>query len=200
MSRAEREKWERVYGVPERVHGLEPTPFLVEAVRTLADSRAPTRRRALVLAMGEGRNAAFLASAGYVVDGIDISFAAVRKAKARVQSEGRSLHSVVADLDDFPLPVDRYDLVCVANFLARALFEPVARAVRPGGAIVWETFTRAHAAIGSPRNPAHLLGPGELRARFADFDLRRYREVILDDGGKRRAIASLFATRRPSSV
>ncbi len=198
MSRAEREKWDRVYAAPECLHGLEPTPFLVDAVCALAAGSAPAGRRALVLAMGEGRNAAFLASAGYSVDGIDISHAAVRKATTRVRGEGGTLRGVVADLDHYPLPIARYDLVCVVNFLARPLFEPVARAARPGGAIVWETFTGGHAAFGSPRSPAHLLGPGELRTRFGELDLRRYREVILDDGGKRRAIASLFAIRRPS--
>ncbi|MFN7951842.1 MAG: class I SAM-dependent methyltransferase [bacterium] len=190
MSRAERLKWERIYGTPDAVHGLEPTAFLVDAVRFVPPGRA------LVVAMGEGRNAAFLARAGFRVEGIDVSLAAVRKATERVRREGGNLVGVVADLDDFPLREARYDLVCVSNFLDRSLFEPIARAIRPGGALVWETFTRIHAAFGSPRSPAYLLDPGELRTRFADFELCRYRERILERDGKRRAVASLFATRQ----
>lgn len=190
MSRAERLKWERIYGTPDAVHGLEPTAFLVDAVRFVPPGRA------LVVAMGEGRNAAFLARAGFRVEGIDVSLAAVRKATERVRREGGNLVGVVADLDDFPLREARYDLVCVSNFLDRSLFEPIARAIRPGGALVWETFTRIHAAFGSPRSPAYLLDPGELRTRFADFELCRYRERILEHDGKRRAVASLFATRQ----
>ncbi len=212
MSRAERLKWERIYGTPDAVHGLEPTAFLVDAVRFVPPGRA------LVVAMGEGRNAAFLARAGFRVEGIDVSLAAVgmrpwepystRFVGHRVESGHLSFHvpvtiresahlvGVVADLDDFPLREARYDLVCVSNFLDRSLFEPIARAIRPGGALVWETFTRIHAAFGSPRSPAYLLDPGELRTRFADFELCRYRERILERDGKRRAVASLFATRQ----
>jgi SAM-dependent methyltransferase len=190
MSRAERLKWDRIYGSAERVHGTEPSPFLVESVAALAPGRA------LVLAMGEGRNAAFLARLGFEVEGIDISLAAARKACDRVRSEGGSLRAVVADLSEYPLPAGRYDLVCVLNFLDRTLFASVARSLRPGGAVVWETFTRAHARLGSPRNPAYLLDPGELRTRFAALAIERYREVVVESAGKRSAVASLFAKRR----
>ncbi len=194
MSREEREKWQRIYGREGLVHSSEPARFLVETTAALEPGRA------LVLAMGEGRNAAWLARRGWKVDGIDIAEHAVRKAAARVAAEGGSLAAVVADLSELPLPRTRYDLVCVLHYLERALFEPVRAALRPGGAIVWETFTRAHAALGSPRNPAFLLDPGELRSRFLDFDIRRYRELTLDEASGPRAIASLFAFREPRAL
>jgi SAM-dependent methyltransferase len=81
-----------------------------------------TPGRALVVAMGDGRNAAHLARLGFAVDGIDVSFEGARRALERIRAGGGSLGAVVADLDEFPLPTARYDLVAVQNFLNRRLF------------------------------------------------------------------------------
>ncbi len=193
MSRAERIKWDRIYAAPDRVPGAEPSAFLVESVAGL------TPGRALVVAMGDGRNAAHLARLGFAVDGIDVSFEGARRALERIRAGGGSLGAVVADLDEFPLPTARYDLVAVQNFLNRRLFRSLARAVRPGGHVVYETFLRAHGSSGGPRSTAHLLDPGELRIAFPGFEIERYREVRIEVGGRPGAVASLFA-RRPGSA
>ncbi len=191
MSRAERLKWDRVHAAAERTPAAEPSPFLVECVAGLPPGRA------LVVAMGTGREAAHLARHGFAVDGLDVSFEGARRAAARVRSIGGELRALVADLDDFALPEDRYDLVVVQDFLSRRLFPALARAVRPGGHVVYETFLRAHGSSAGPRSSAHLLDPGELRIAFPAFELQRYREVQLAFGAGRAAVASLFA-RRPA--
>lgn len=190
MSRAERLKWDRLHAAPGRSPAPEPAPFLVECVAGLAPGRA------LVVAMGTGREAAHLARHGFAVEGLDVSFEGARRAVARVRSSGGELRALVADVDDFPLPEERYDLVAVQDFLSRRLFPALARAVRPGGHVVYETFLRAHGSSVGPRSTAHLLDPGELRIAFPGFELWRYREVQVALGAGRAAVASLFA-RRP---
>jgi hypothetical protein len=64
-------------------------------------------------------------------------------------------------------------------------------ALRPGGVLVYETFTRAQAARGKPTNPAFLLEPGEL------IELVRPLEVLADREGdyEGRMVASVIARR-----
>ena len=42
------------------------------------------------------------------------------------------------------------------------LMAPLARALAPGGILVYETFAQGNEAFGKPSNPAFLLAPGEL--------------------------------------
>ena len=65
-------------------------------------------------------------------------------------------------------------------------------ALRPGGLLVYETFTREQARRGKPTNPAFLLEPGELRTLVAPLEILFEREG--DFEGK--MLASVIAARR----
>ena len=83
-----------------------------------------------------------------------------------------------------------FDVVVVVHYLHRPLFPQLLAALRPGGVLVYETFTAAQAARGSPTNPAFLLG----RASFADWSAARgagAREGDFDG----RMVASVVARR-----
>ena len=83
-------------------------------------------------------------------------------------------------------------LLVVTRYLQRDLFDSIRAAVIPDGVVVYETFTVHQRALGwGPTSPAHLLEPGELRARFDGFDILFYEEVIEPE-----AVARLVA-RRP---
>jgi hypothetical protein len=79
-------------------------------------------------------------------------------------------------------------LIVVVHYLHRPLFPSIVGALRPGGVLVYETFTRAQAARGKPTNPAFLLEAGELLtlvqpltaldAREGDFDGRMVASVV----------------------
>jgi len=60
--------------------------------------------------------------------------------------------------------------------LHRPLLPALAAAVRPGGFLVYKTFTSERTASGGPRRPEHLLRPGELPAAFAQMRVIRYEE------------------------
>jgi hypothetical protein len=66
-------------------------------------------------------------------------------------------------------------------FLEREMFSEVVKAVRPGGLLVYKTLTLAQLQLpGGPKNPAHLLAPGEL-LRLADgLRVLHYREEIAE--------------------
>ena len=160
--------------------GASVSPFVNEwlpKVVAAMDGR-PGPWRALDLAMGEGRHAIPLAEAGFVTYGVDLAVA--RLLNARRACAGRRLDILpwAADLDTYPLPAGRFDLLFCTRFLLRARWDDLKRSVRPGGFVMYETFTTGQIARGfGPSSPDHLLRPGELAAAFGDWLVMHSEEV-----------------------
>ena len=164
---------------------------------------------ALDLACGRGRIAFFLAKHGRRVTAVDWSAAALdileehapamKVSVRRIQNieEGRDvartgIDLLHADLETIELPANRYALILCLRYLQRTLFSQISQALRPGGVLLFETYTRAQLDFsGGPRDPAHLLLNGELRKAFPELDVVFYRELRAEQG-----IASL-AARKP---
>lgn len=155
-----------------------PSQFIVQWAAA-AKSRTSADRRALDLAMGRGRHALVLAEAGFRVFGVDVKLDAVRDAVSHASARGLVVRGWCADLTEYPLPQERFDLVVVSRYLQRDLFPSLGAAVAPGGMVLYETFTEAQRSLGrGPTSPDHLLKPGELRSRFERFQVLFYEEVL----------------------
>lgn len=142
--------------------------------------------------MGRGRHALVLARAGYRTFGVDIDVDAVRDAVTTAAAAGLGVAGWCADLTRHPLPEARFDLVVVTRYLQRDLFPALRATVRPGGVVLYETFTRAQRAFGvGPTSHDHLLEPGELRGQFEGFDVLFDEEVVAPE-----ALARVAARRR----
>ena len=122
-----------------------PRAFLIEHADLL-----PKQGLALDAAMGLGGNAGFLLERGLKVIGVDISEVAVRQAKARLPE----LMAVEADLTQFYLPDNTFDVIINFFYLQRDLWPQYVRALRPGGWLVLETLTHPRR-----RGGQHLLDP-----------------------------------------
>ena len=163
---------------------------------------------ALDLACGRGRNAIFLAEHGRPVTAVDWSQAALDLLEKRAQTlrlpvrriqrtedaqlARTGIDLVQADLENAQLGANRYFLIVCVRYLQRSLFSQICRALRPGGMLLFETYTKAQLDFsGGPRNPAHLLDKGELRRAFPELQTVFYRELRAEQG-----IASL-AARKP---
>jgi tellurite methyltransferase len=170
-----------------------PSTFVCEWIPRLVQSLPPSPR-ALDLAMGRGRHAMLLATSGFRTFGVDNHFDALKDAAGRASAAGVHLNMWCADLTNHPLPRERFDVVIVTRYLQRDLFTAIRDAVRPGGAVLYETFTEAQRAHGrGPTSPDHLLHTGELRSRFDGFDVGFYEEITAPD-----ALARIVA-RRPAN-
>ncbi len=154
-------------------HGeADPDPFLVQAAGAF-DLLAG--RRAGDIACGAGRHAAFLANAGFEVAAVDFSTQAV----ARAAEHSGAIRAVELDLEDpgADLGSEAFDLVCVFHFLHRPLFPALRRSVKPGGLLIYKTYTTDQLRFDwGPRDPRHLLEPGELLRELADWRVLRYEE------------------------
>jgi tellurite methyltransferase len=170
---------------------MSSSPFIVEWVERVRDG-AGEPRRALDVAMGRGRHALVLARAGYRTFGVDIRVDAVRDASTVAEAAGFGVAVWCADLTQYPLPDARFDLVVVTRYLQRDLFPALRATVKPGGVVLYETFTSAQRALGvGPTSPDHLLEPGELRNQFEGFELLFDEEVVAPE-----ALARVAARRR----
>jgi len=188
----DRQRWEAKYQTKAADAIRPPSGFLVEHLDQLP------RGRALDVACGDGRHAIHLARHGYAVDAIDIALSGLRRAREVLRRERLSVNLIQADLEDCPLPRDRYSVVINIRYLQRNLLPALKHALRDGGVIVFETFLADQASISRPSNPAFLLDRGELRRAFQDFDILFYEEGLFDSEGGQAFLARLLA-RRPTS-
>ena len=190
MSDAAKE-WDERYrqgpGMPE-----EPSALLVENRALL-----PTGGCALDIAMGNGRNALYLASLGFQVTGVDVSRVAVALCREKAERLGLAVKTVVADLEDYRLQVDAYVLVINFHYLQRSLAGPIVQALKRGGVLVFESFTIDQLQYGyGPKDPAFLVRPGELREMFAWLETLLYYEGVIEGDRGPKAVAQLIGRKR----
>ena len=183
------EKWDKKYQGEEFAYGKKPNVFLKKHLKSLEKGIA------LDLATGEGRNAVFLAKAGWKVDAVDISPVGVRKARRLAKEGGVRINFMQADLDFYAIAKEKYDLISVLYFWDRRLVPRLKKALKKGGRILFETYTFETLLLGleGPREAKYLLKSNELLRLFRDFRVLFYREGVFREGGKRKAIASLIA-------
>lgn len=189
-SDADRKRWDRLYSTKGYVFGKEPASFLKNHISFLPPGKV------LDIAMGEGRNAVFLAKADrrFSVDGVDISEVALRKAKRLAKENGVSVKTIIADLNSYKIPADSYQVILNFDYLQRSLIPEIKKGLKKRGIVVYENQT-----VDQLLNPGgeklrrdYLLKKGELKDLFKDFEILAYREI--NDGKEARA--SLIA-RKP---
>jgi len=183
MSLKDKEKWDNKYSGEEYINGKEPSSWLEENAGLLNSNG-----KALDLAGGEGRNSIFVASRGYQVTCMDISENGLQKAQALAREKNTKITTLLADLNNNSLPENEYDLVLCFNFLDRNMFSGIHQTLKPGGLLIYETFTLDYLKYSSFKKE-WVLEINELLHAFRDFRVLRYREVDEDP----KAFASLVA-------
>ncbi len=195
-----RSEWDEKYRLAGEASPGEPASIVRELLPLLP--RGP----ALDLACGAGRHTLLLAERGQHVTAVDQSSVALNKLEAASRAArlpvrrinawkkySRPIHQGIelleADLEGIELPEESFDLILNIRYLQRSLFPQMCLALRPGGVLLFETYTRAQLEFdGGPRNPVHLLESDELRTAFLALRVLFYRELRAGQG-----IASLVA-------
>ncbi len=192
-----RERWNERYG-RDGFAAFPPTPaaWLVEHEELLRDLADGHDARAIDVACGDGRNARYLAELGFSVEAVDVSDVAVAALRAAAAERGLSIDARALDLEHEPPASAAFDVVVCTNYLQRDLFAGLQAALRPGGLLLYETFSRAHVEeLGKAFNPAFVLDHNELLEAFAGLRVRHYREGVVDRHGSPRGVAGIVAQR-----
>jgi tellurite methyltransferase len=164
------EKWDRIYSQDEPGRQT-PAPILTENAFLL-----PPAGDALDLACGLGANAIFLAEHGLKVTALDISSTAVEKLNAYAGCRRLTIDARQEAVTPASLPYSAFDVIVISRFLDRSLNAAIIAALKPGGLLFYQTFTRLKVAAEGPNNPAYLLEPGELLDLFSPLRPVFYRE------------------------
>ena len=162
-------KWNRRH---RQVEGLgSPARVLTENLHLL-----PARGDALDLACGRGVNALLLAEAGLAVQAWDISRVAIDRLMEEAGARGLAIRASVRDVTRRPPEPASFDVILVSHFLDRGIAPALIDALRPGGLLFYQTFTRDAVSDSGPSSPGMRLGENELLALFRPLRLRVYRE------------------------
>jgi 2-polyprenyl-3-methyl-5-hydroxy-6-metoxy-1,4-benzoquinol methylase len=158
-----------VYTQSRPLFNTEPSALLVEAVQ----QRTPAR--ALDIAMGQGRNALYLASQGWDVTGFDVSDQGLWAARHTASRRKVRLDARLETILGFEYGQDQWDLVVAtyapvpfhrSDYMAR-----LKNSIRPGGLIVIETFMEQENSAKSRSDG--LPVQGELERAFEGFRIHR---------------------------
>jgi len=189
-ARGLRAKWDRRYRGCD--HRPEPAAVLRENLHLL-----PASGRALDLACGLGANALLLAEAGLDVAAWDLSPVAVEQLRSEAGNRGLEVDARVRDVCARPPGPGSFDVIVVAHFLDRRLAPELRRALRPGGVLFYQAFSREAVSSCGPSNPDFRLDENELLTLFRGLVIRFYRDEGLagDRGRGTRDIAQLVAQR-----
>ncbi|MCX8024080.1 MAG: class I SAM-dependent methyltransferase [Thermanaerothrix sp.] len=188
MPREDAERWNARYRECGDVPIDVPRDLLVNFSHLL-----PSSGWALDIATGRGTNAIFLAQHGLEVLAIDISWVALFDARHRCPS----LHLILADLTEYPLPCRQFDVILNFYYLNRSLFPVFFSRLKSGGLLFIETLTERMEEIFPNRiDPMYLLRKGELYHAFREWEILYYNEGITQGHLGLKAIASLVA-RKP---
>jgi len=188
VTESDRQRWDAKYALRDAPTEIVADDWLVECATPLPAGRA------LDLACGLGHNAIWLAEHGWTVDAVDISPVGLELADKRAkQAHVSGIRWIEADLDTFQPESAAHDLVLVFRFLdRRSIASVVQAALKPGGRLVYETFTTAQLERDDDhiQNQNYVLYPGELPEMFPGSETVVYREETLGD----RTVARLLAS------
>lgn len=183
-----RAKWDKRYSDSNPYP--PPAAVLSENLHLL-----PRRGLALDLACGLGANALWLAERGLDVVARDLSPVAIERLEREAAARGLRIEARVRDVCALPPEPGAFDVILVSHFLERDLAPALMDALRPGGLIFYQTFSREAVTNCGPSNPAFRLAGNELLDLFRPLLVRFYREEgrAGDPGRGTRDIAQLIA-------
>jgi len=139
----------------------------------------PKTGTALDLACGLGGNAVFLAQQQLAVTALDISPVAIHKLSTYAARQGLNISAHQQKIDSQSLNGQHYDVIVASRFLDRTLTDAIINALKPGGLLFYQTFTRERTIRKGPCNPDYLLAENELRDLFSPLRLIFYRDNAL---------------------
>lgn len=167
--------WDERYKEEVYVYGTTPNRFFEQVI-----NESPEVGTVLLAAEGEGRNAVFAAQKGWTVSAFDMSVEGQKKAMQLAQDNGVVINYLVSTVKEIDLDRREFDALGLiyAHFpeeYRRMYHRKLAQAVKKGGKLILEGFSKQHKAM-QEQNPA-VGGPGQLSMLF---DLAELKEDFND--------------------
>jgi len=186
---ADKEDWNDVYRVSNS--------FKKTANQLLIDTVEHEKPgTALDVAMGQGRNALYLAERGWRVTGIDFAEEPLRLARDAAARRNLPLDAIQADMEHWDYGVERWDLVTMIYAGDDPqIVERLQRSIKRGGLFVLEFF----ADDGKPTRFTHGGWPRGALARLFAGNWELVRDDVVEDiadWGLKKAMLVRFVARK----
>lgn len=184
----------------QQVVRADPSPaqFLVRQLHRLPKGKV------LDVASGSGRHALFFASLGYQVEAVDRNEQALAQLLAHTRAQGLTgINSRALDLEppqqEPNLGHHAYDVILVFFYLYRPLFSVLIDALKPGGILLYETFTiDNHVHHQHPARREFCLAHGELIDLVSGLRILHYDEGPHEGpGGKESVYTAQLMAQKP---
>jgi len=156
------------------------------AERLVRERRLRPGDPAMVLAMGDGRNALYLAKLGLQVTGIDISSVGLENARQAATERGLQIEAIQANLFRYDLGEESWGLVTNIYFNpAIHIFDRLKAAVRPGGYLLVEGYGSDYTDGGPAMETKYH--PNQLLEELSSWRILEYQDGVFPSdwvGGK----------------
>ncbi len=190
MSQQDRSKWNQRYTEDSYRKG-NPVTLLENWIAEIPSGKA------LDVACGAGRNAIFMAQAGFDVDAIDISREGLKMAKKHAESQGIDINWVEHDFDQAYEFETNYSLIVVLWYVDLPLISRLCDCLATGGYLLCEEHLITDQEVIGPGSSSFRVAPGRLREAVSALNVLIYEESIeTNDEGEQVASARVVA-RKP---
>jgi len=188
-------QWNERYASKKYQYGTEPNNFLKEQLSSLKPGRI------LFPAEGEGRNAVYAASLGWLTDAFDQSTEGQKKALQLAKGKGVAVSYHIQSLDNWNPQPDQYDCIALIFLhlperLRQQVNQSVIKALKPGGRLILEAFTinQLLRTSGGPKTTELLFTREQLESDFKNLAFVEISEkqVVLDEGPLHQGLADVI--------
>lgn len=177
----DRSVWDSFYKNKNFIFGKDAIGFLKDNIHRIPKGRV------FVPAMGEGRNAIYLAKMGFTVDGNDLSEVAIDKALNEARREKVVIKPILGDLNLHKFTDNQYDFVLASLFYTRDLAEKFKKTLKKGGYIMLYLRLDENSKKGEQYKNItpddFAVKPNELKEEFKEYEIKVYKEYT--DHGSR---------------
>ena len=178
--------WNERYEQQAYVYGEAPNGFLARELEKLSPGRI------LLPCEGEGRNAVYAASKGWLVDAFDFARQGYEKARKLADKFDVTLnHFWIREAEAFTPEPETYDAIglvyChIAPDQRKAFHQELLKGLKPGGVVIFEAFAedQLNYDSGGPPVKARLFTQSTVEAEFQGlmFHTLRHEVIHLQEG------------------
>ena len=176
MAVGDRERWNDKWA--EAGRGTSHGSALVDLVRPWL----PPSGSLLDIAGGGSSDSLHFARLGLDVTVADVSDVGLIQATQRCLAEDLKISTIEVDLETEPLPGERWDVITVANYLQRDLFESLVDHLAEDGVIGVVIATETNLKRNEKPSRGFLLDSGELPALIPGVETLHFSESWRDNG------------------
>ena len=199
-----KEHWDERYSAEKYIYGTNPNAWFANKLDELKPGKI------LLPAEGEGRNAVYAATKGWIVTAFDQSVEGKKKALKLAVEKGVEIEYNIHDLTQFEDKKEHFDAIALIFVhmpaeIRTTVHQNLLKSLKPGGHLILEAFTTSQLKnnSGGPRSEHLLYECEQIKQDFISLELIERSEltVHLDEGPLHQGEANiirLFA-RKPSN-